>query len=55
MNVHKPPSIAAPSKIEDCLTSFIIIAAPGRKDVDKGMEVILRYEKNSPEMGGSGS
>jgi len=54
MNVHIPPSVDIPVKIEEGFTSFISSFDPGRSPEYLGMK-ILRDEEFSPEMGGSGS
>jgi len=54
MNVHKPPRMEIPVKIVDGLTSLTIESAPGKSFATAGMK-ILRDDKISPEMGGSGS
>jgi len=54
MNVHTPPSIEAPVRIENCLTSFVIWSDPGSEVRSKGIKT-LRDNKISPEIGGSGS
>jgi len=56
MDVHKPPSREVPAKIVNLLTYFTISSDPGRDQwVASGGTKILRDEKISPEMGGSGS
>jgi len=54
MNVHKPPSIEVPVKIEDCSTSFINSVDPRSMGVSP-VRYILRDEKPFSEMGGSPS
>jgi len=53
MNVHRPPSVDAPVKIE-VFTSFTSSFIPGIRSDSAGMK-ILRDEKISPEMCGSAS
>ena len=54
MNVHIPPSVDIPVKIEEDFTSFTSSFDPGIKSEALGMR-ILRDERFSPEMGGSES
>jgi len=53
MNVHIPPSVDIPVKIEG-FTSLTSSFDPEIRPGDSGMR-ILRDERFSPEMGGSGS
>jgi len=54
MNVHIPLSVDIPVKIEEVFTSFTSSFDPEIWYESPGMK-ILRDEKISPEMGGSGS
>jgi len=54
MNVHRPPSVDIPVKIEEGFASFTSSFDPGIRPGYSGMR-ILRDEVFSPEMGGSGS
>ena len=54
MNVHMPPNVDIPVKIEEGFTSFTSSCDPEIRYDFPGMR-ILRDEKISPEMGGSGS
>ena len=54
MNVHMPPNVDIPVKIEEVFTSFTSSCDPEIWSEIPGMK-ILRDEKFSPELGGSGS